>query len=259
MPPFEDRLDLARQLQSLGFKTGVELGVRRGDFSAAVLGVWPASRYVLVDAWMQLYSRQYVTDRFDQNLRDTLHKRIVRGGCTETFEAAATASRCGTVVQLCRNWTHVHVCAQQFSAGEFDFVYVDALHDYKGALRDISIWWPKLRPGGIMAGHDYMDVNSSWADRGDLPKLKAWRTNYDGSREPTGKLVKGAVDDFFSCRWEVDNEHVVAPNNLCGHRRQVTVATRTTPWKRGLASRLTSRPSARNAQDVYPPTWAVVK
>ena len=30
--------------------------------------------------------------------------------------------------------------------------------DYQGALDDMIDYWPKLKPGGVMAGHDYMQV-----------------------------------------------------------------------------------------------------
>lgn len=36
-----------------------------------------------------------------------------------------------------------------------DYVFVDADHSYDGCKGDIEAWWPKLRPGAIMAGHDY--------------------------------------------------------------------------------------------------------
>jgi hypothetical protein len=36
-----------------------------------------------------------------------------------------------------------------------DFVYIDADHSYLGCLRDLELWWPKIRPGGMLAGHDY--------------------------------------------------------------------------------------------------------
>ena len=29
---------------------------------------------------------------------------------------------------------------------------------YEGALNDMIDWWPKVRPGGVMAGHDYLDA-----------------------------------------------------------------------------------------------------
>lgn len=37
----------------------------------------------------------------------------------------------------------------------FDFVYIDAAHDYINAKKDILLWLPKVKKGGIMAGHDY--------------------------------------------------------------------------------------------------------
>lgn len=42
-----------------------------------------------------------------------------------------------------------------FSDGSLDFVYIDANHAYDHVLQDIRLWLPKLRRGGIMAGHDY--------------------------------------------------------------------------------------------------------
>lgn len=35
------------------------------------------------------------------------------------------------------------------------FVYIDGDHGYEAVARDLSIWWDVLKPGGIMAGHDY--------------------------------------------------------------------------------------------------------
>jgi predicted O-methyltransferase YrrM len=37
----------------------------------------------------------------------------------------------------------------------FDMVFLDAMHDYVSIRDDIARWWPKLRVGGILAGHDY--------------------------------------------------------------------------------------------------------
>lgn len=40
-------------------------------------------------------------------------------------------------------------------SGKLDLVFVDAQHDYDEIVVDINFWRPKLRSGGIMAGHDY--------------------------------------------------------------------------------------------------------
>ena len=36
-----------------------------------------------------------------------------------------------------------------------DFVYIDGDHRYEGVLADLNGWRPKLREGGVMAGHDW--------------------------------------------------------------------------------------------------------
>lgn len=36
-----------------------------------------------------------------------------------------------------------------------DLVYIDADHGYESVMEDIRLWMPKVRPGGIISGHDY--------------------------------------------------------------------------------------------------------
>lgn len=36
-----------------------------------------------------------------------------------------------------------------------DFVYIDAAHDYRNVAIDIDAWLPKVKPGGMIGGHDY--------------------------------------------------------------------------------------------------------
>lgn len=36
-----------------------------------------------------------------------------------------------------------------------DFIYIDGNHQYSSVLEDIKLWYPKVKPGGIFAGHDY--------------------------------------------------------------------------------------------------------
>jgi hypothetical protein len=39
--------------------------------------------------------------------------------------------------------------------GSLDFVYIDANHEYPWVTEDIVHWSKRVRPGGIVAGHDY--------------------------------------------------------------------------------------------------------
>ncbi len=50
-----------------------------------------------------------------------------------------------------------HQVHENFENESLDFIFVDGDHSYDGAKLDIILWWPKLKPGGFMAGHDYYE------------------------------------------------------------------------------------------------------
>jgi hypothetical protein len=45
--------------------------------------------------------------------------------------------------------------AKQFKANSVDFVFIDGSHDTESVCLDIDTWFPKVKVGGIIAGHDY--------------------------------------------------------------------------------------------------------
>lgn len=42
-----------------------------------------------------------------------------------------------------------------------DFVYIDANHNYEYVKQDCEYWYPKIKKGGILSGHDYRDIPQS--------------------------------------------------------------------------------------------------
>ncbi len=48
--------------------------------------------------------------------------------------------------------------AKQFPDASLDMVFIDADHSYEPVARDIDAWVPKVKPGGILAGHDHCDM-----------------------------------------------------------------------------------------------------
>lgn len=50
--------------------------------------------------------------------------------------------------------------SKMFADGSLDFAFIDAGHDYESVKNDISYWYPKVKSGGILAGHDY----PTWAE-----------------------------------------------------------------------------------------------
>ena len=67
--------------------------------------------------------------------------------------------------------------AATFENGSLDFVFIDAAHEYENVLADIAAWLPKVKVGGILAGHDYFHppVTQAVADS----NLEGFTTAYD--------------------------------------------------------------------------------
>ena len=45
--------------------------------------------------------------------------------------------------------------AKEVEDGSLDLVFVDAAHDHDNVLADIRAWWPKVKEGGMLTGHDF--------------------------------------------------------------------------------------------------------
>ncbi len=52
---------------------------------------------------------------------------------------------------------------------EVDYVFLDADHTEAGVLRDLQAWWPKVRKGGYIGGHDWQFPTVSKAVRSFFP------------------------------------------------------------------------------------------
>ena len=49
--------------------------------------------------------------------------------------------------------------AKHVKDNSIDIIYIDADHTYESVKQDIEAWYPKVREGGILCGHDY---NIKW-------------------------------------------------------------------------------------------------
>jgi predicted O-methyltransferase YrrM len=47
--------------------------------------------------------------------------------------------------------------AKGFKNKSLDFVFIDASHDYESVRDDIKAWLPKIKKGGVLSGHDYLE------------------------------------------------------------------------------------------------------
>jgi hypothetical protein len=51
--------------------------------------------------------------------------------------------------------------AREIKDNSLDFVYIDGEHSYVYVMLDIIVWNRKVKPGGIVSGHDYHFVKTN--------------------------------------------------------------------------------------------------
>jgi lipopolysaccharide biosynthesis glycosyltransferase len=125
---------------------GVEVGVYLGEFSEVLLRDSPLSVVHSVDPWKAFDRAEYrdklnasvdeQEDRY-QRTRERLQQFGERSVILRSFSAEAS---------------------EQFRDNSLDFVFIDANHDFEHCSEDLRLWWPEIREGGVMAGHDFFDA-----------------------------------------------------------------------------------------------------
>lgn len=70
--------------------------------------------------------------------------------------------------------------APRFEDRSLSLVYIDADHGYESVRADIAAWLPKVRPGGVIAGHDFnmpgvhRAVREAFGDRAAWVGVSSW-------------------------------------------------------------------------------------
>jgi hypothetical protein len=173
------RAELLEIVDHLNFTTGVEIGVQQGLFAETSLSIWKkAEMYALVDIWR----KQEATYADSANVEDAQQE--------ENFRATKLRlAKFGNKPVYYRNKSSEAV--QYFKDNSLDYIYLDALHDYCGVTEDLNNWWPKLKIGGIMAGHDFLSASEALQmSRG----VQHFELCLNGTIH--SGAVKGAVVDF---------------------------------------------------------------
>ena len=131
-------------------KVGVEIGVYRGHLSWRMLAANRNVFLYLVDPWKAADEGDsyLTTDDSIARMTQAEHDENMR----KTLESVAPFSGRYEVLR-----TTSDNAAKRFLPNELDFVFIDGDHSYEGCKADIAAWFPKLRNGGLLSGHDYRD------------------------------------------------------------------------------------------------------
>lgn len=142
IPPFtgwlkpSNRTDLYDAMNEMGcFKEGCEVGVAQATNAKDMLDRIDGLNLWCIDPWTK-YSN-WTQEKMDARYMRTLKKLEPYGDQTTVIRKTSMAA------------------VSQFKDGSLDYIYLDGFHDFDWIMSDLIFWVPKVRSGGIIAGHDY--------------------------------------------------------------------------------------------------------
>ena len=120
-----------------------EIGCLAGTFSRTILSQWQGEKYHMIDPWVTQLEEDY---REHQETSERYE---------EMYQGALALAQEDNRVNVLRMLSAAAV--KEFKNGQLDCVYIDGNHAYKNVMEDMDLYWPKVKIGGIMGGHDFMN------------------------------------------------------------------------------------------------------
>lgn len=121
----------------------VEIGTHRGYYADAFLEIWGGTKLYCVDPWS-------IPDGYEDQAK------FLSGNGKDRDDdykwAEGMAKRHAPRVELIREISTE--AAKRFTDNSLDFVYLDGDHREEFVDIDLDVWYQKLKPEGILAGHD---------------------------------------------------------------------------------------------------------
>jgi hypothetical protein len=198
MPIIDHRHELADILEAENKTTGLEVGVKQGAFANTMLSRWKqCQKYILLDPWEH---QEHYKDlaNVDQETQNQFMQ--------QTMEKMKPFKEKGVEIKLIRDYSsNGH---KEIPDDSLDFIYIDARHDYKAMAEDLEWMWPKLKKGGIFAGHDFVNADEEPKGSG-----QDWCTFDDGTKCKNGEAVKAAVEHFAK---KHGDKQIVVPRREAG-------------------------------------------
>jgi len=129
-------------------QTVAEIGVFRGETSEVLLLEFPKLHLFMVDVWsvLQPTPEQRIIDIGGENV-------LIADAVENNYKTALAVTKFAATRRTVIKTTSEE--ASTIVPDNLDLVFIDANHSYQYVRQDIELWWPKVRPGGILCGHDF--------------------------------------------------------------------------------------------------------
>lgn len=159
---------------------GVEVGTFKGEFSKEIMNNWSGTLY-MVDVWRPLSDDEYLDSSNHANFENGVYGEAMNN--IRGFEDRAVMVRATS-----------EVASDMFEDNSLDFVYIDANHAYDYVVQDIELWYPKIKEGGYLCGHDYIGMD--WYGDQNFCENQKDKHIYSGNFYHGIFGVNPAVDEF---------------------------------------------------------------
>jgi len=147
---------LARLASGSSNSVGVEVGVADGRFSElALLDMLPHQWFMI-----EPFPNARLKARLDLNCTAGNKRRASCSPEIRPWSQRGIGHR--TKLRFLRGFSVDTNVLGAIPDASVDFIYLDGAHAYKMVKQELHLYWPKVRPGGMLAGHDYCDY-------GELP------------------------------------------------------------------------------------------
>ena len=166
---------LISMIRERDYTIGAEIGCSKGQTTWRVLkrykklqtlyavDLWaPVPSEVGGGEWYKNWNFQRVKEIFDTNIRPYSNRVIVLQGLS---------------------WE----MAKQVEDNSLDFIFIDADHEYPSVMKDILAWTPKLKPYGMISGHD---------------------SDVEGVKKAIDELINDWVETGIEHTWYANKENV---------------------------------------------------
>jgi hypothetical protein len=121
-----------------------EVGVAEGEHARLIRDITKPKRLYLVDPWVSANNPNYGSDAM---------KLISDDGVDILEEGKFSVGIHKDDIVAMKEYSVE--ASKKFPDEFFDYVYIDANHSYESVKEDIEHWYPKVKPGGYISGHDY--------------------------------------------------------------------------------------------------------
>jgi len=135
--PISRHRELLALWHELDYREIVEVGTEGGRYAEEICRANPQAHLTCVDPWLAY-------DRYEDHVSQPK---------LDGFYAQATQRLAPYNATLIRETSLQAV--ERIQPGSLDAVFIDGNHHFDFVVQDIIAWAPKVRVGGMVAGHDY--------------------------------------------------------------------------------------------------------